>query len=144
MDSRLSDEHLFLLYLAKYDRPRHLRDRQNPFEKFDDRQFIERLWLTKATTLALLAKIEHYLEHPSDRNQPLPPIHQLLIALRYYATRSFQLVVANLAGVSKSTACRTVDKVSEAIAGLRSQYVVFPRKILPTNHPSLSLRHVCL
>ena len=54
MDSRLSDEHLFLLYLAKYDRPRHLRDRQNPFEKFDDRQFIERLWLTKATTLALL------------------------------------------------------------------------------------------
>jgi len=43
MDSRLSDEQLFLLYLAKYDRPRHLRDHQNPFEKFDDGQFIERL-----------------------------------------------------------------------------------------------------
>ena len=42
MDSRLSDEQLFLLYLAKYDRLRHLCDRQNPFEKFDDGQFIER------------------------------------------------------------------------------------------------------
>ena len=42
MDSRLSDEQSFLLYLAKYDRPQHLRDRQNPFEKFDDGQFIER------------------------------------------------------------------------------------------------------
>ena len=29
-------------------------DRQNPFEKFDDGQFIERFWLTMATTLALL------------------------------------------------------------------------------------------
>jgi len=54
MDSRLSDEQSFLLYLAKYDRPRHLCDRQNPFEKFDDGQFIERFWLTTATTLALL------------------------------------------------------------------------------------------
>jgi len=61
MDSRLSDEQLVLLYLAKYNRPRHLRDRQNPFEKFDDCQFIERFRLTKATTLALLANIEHYL-----------------------------------------------------------------------------------
>ena len=26
-------------------------DRQNPFEKFDDGQFIERFWLTIATTL---------------------------------------------------------------------------------------------
>jgi len=135
---------LFLLYLAKYDRTQHLRNHQNPFEKFDDGQFIEHFRLTKATTLALLAKVEHYLEYPSDRNQPLPPIHQLLIALRYYAAGSFQLVVAKLAGVSKSTACRTVHKVSEAIAGLRSQYVVFLKKILPTNHPSLSLRHVCL
>jgi len=45
----------FLLYLAKYDRAWHLRDRQNPFEKFDDGQFVERFRLTKATTLALLA-----------------------------------------------------------------------------------------
>jgi len=44
MDSRLSDEQSFLLYLAKYDRPRHL----------DDGQFIECFWLTTATTLALL------------------------------------------------------------------------------------------
>ena len=36
MDSRLSDKQSFLLYLAKYDRPRHHRDRKNPFEKFDD------------------------------------------------------------------------------------------------------------
>ena len=109
MDSRLSDEHLFLLYLAKYDRPRHLRDRQNPFEKFDDGQFIEHFRLTKATTLALLAKIEHYLEYQSDRNQPLPPIYQLLNALRY-ATRSFHLVVPY--SLVHASSCSRHDKLS--------------------------------
>lgn len=81
----------------------------------------------QVTTLCLLTKLESELEYTSERNNPLPPILQLLIALRFYATGSFQLVVADLAGVHKSTVCRTVHRVSRAIAGLRSQYVKFAR-----------------
>jgi len=53
-------------------------------------------------------------------------MNQLLIALRFYATGSFQLVVGDLFAVDKATVCRTVHRVTEAIASLRQQYVKFP------------------
>ena len=48
--------------------------------------------------------------------------HQLLIALRFYATGCFQLVDGDLFGVHKSTVCRIVRRVSKAIARLKGQY----------------------
>lgn len=71
-------------------------------------------------------QIEDQLEHDFVRNGSLTPMNQLLIALRYYATGTFQLVVGDLFNVSKATICRTVHKVTRVIAGLRSKYVKFP------------------
>ena len=51
---------------------------------------------------------------------------QLVIALRYYATGCFQLVVADLTQVHKSTVCRAIHRVSRATASLRAQYVSLP------------------
>lgn len=48
------------------------------------------------------------------------------MALRFYATGTFQLVVGDTFAVSKATVCRVVHKVTEAIAGLRTKYVNFP------------------
>lgn len=53
-------------------------------------------------------------------------MNQLLIALRFYATGSFQLVVGDVFGVDKSTICRTLHRVTVAIAALRVKYVKFP------------------
>jgi len=53
-------------------------------------------------------------------------MNQLLIALRFYATGSFQLVVGDLFDVDKATICRTVHRVTMAIASLREQHVKFP------------------
>jgi nuclease HARBI1 len=53
-------------------------------------------------------------------------MNQLLVALRFYATGTFQLVVGDTFGVSKSTICRTVHRVTRAIAELRDKYVRFP------------------
>ena len=53
-------------------------------------------------------------------------MNQLLITLRFYATGSFQLVVGDLFAVDKSTVCRTVHRVTSAIAALRQKYVSFP------------------
>lgn len=55
-------------------------------------------------------------------------MNQLLCALRYYATGSTQLSVADFSGVSVSTANRIIRRVSEAIAGLRNEYIKFPNK----------------
>jgi len=125
--SDIPDDSLFLQYLAKYATPaRPLRDRANPFSDLDDTQFHEHFRLTKVSTLLLLTKIEPSLEYSSDRNNALPPMLQLVIALRYYATGCFQLVVADLTKVHKSTVCRAIHRVSRAIASLRAQYVSFP------------------
>jgi hypothetical protein len=121
-----SDDELFLSYVTLYDRPRIIRDRSNLLECYDEDKFRERFRLSKVSTLTVLTKIEHHLEYASNRNAALSPIHQLLITLRYYATGTFQLVISDLSGVVKSTVCRTVHKVSRALASLRSQYIKFP------------------
>jgi len=56
-------------------------------------------------------------------------MNQLLVALRFYATGSFQLVVGDTFAVSKSTVCQTVHRVTEAIASLRDQYVKIPATV---------------
>jgi len=53
-------------------------------------------------------------------------MNQLLIALRFYATGTHQLVVGDTFSVSKATICRAVHKVTAAIASLRPKYVKFP------------------
>jgi len=53
-------------------------------------------------------------------------LNQLLIALRFYATGSFQIVVSDLFKVDKSTVCRCLQRVTSAIAELRDKYVKFP------------------
>lgn len=53
-------------------------------------------------------------------------MNQLLVALRFYATGSFQLVVGDTFSIDNSTVCRTLHKVSRAIAKLMPKYVTFP------------------
>jgi len=53
-------------------------------------------------------------------------MNQLLMALRFYATGTFQLVVGDTFAVCKSTVCRIVHRVTDAIAGLTTKYVQFP------------------
>lgn len=53
------------------------------------------------------------------------PHIQLLLTLRYYASGSMQICVADFMGVSKSSACRIIKRVSAAIASLSRNYVKF-------------------
>ncbi|KAH7965149.1 hypothetical protein HPB49_004285 [Dermacentor silvarum] len=71
-------------------RPR-LRDRQNPKEVFNDAEFSWRYRFSKQAVLRLL---EMLLLAPKDneRGLPVPPLLQLLIALRFYGAGTFQAV----------------------------------------------------
>lgn len=66
------------------------------------------------------------MKYDSDRNEGLSPLNQLLVALRFYATGTFQLVIGDLFNVNQSTICRTIHRVTKAIAQLRQTYVKFP------------------
>jgi hypothetical protein len=56
-------------------------------------------------------------------------MNQLLVALRFYATGTFQLVVGDTFGITKSTVCQTVHRVTRAIAELHDKYVKFPATV---------------
>ncbi|KAJ8978100.1 hypothetical protein NQ317_018966 [Molorchus minor] len=60
------------------------------------------------------------------QNAAITPISQLLLTIRYFSLGSVLVVVGDFCGIHKSTASRTVKKVSEAIASLRDRFINFP------------------
>ncbi|CAG4927190.1 unnamed protein product [Colias eurytheme] len=96
-------------------RPKIYRKRPNYFESFDETDFFRRYRLSKSSVLYLLEKIEHALEFPDNRNNSISPINQLLMTLRFYATGSHLLAVADMGGISVATCSRIIKRVSAAI-----------------------------
>ncbi len=104
---------------------RKLRDRLNPIEFCDAAEFLSRYQFTKDTVIELNRKIGPTVRHSSGRNAAVPPMLQVLVALRFYATGCFQRVDGDLFGIHNSTVCRIVRRVSRAIASLRNQCIQF-------------------
>ena len=80
-------------------RVRHLRDRLNPLEKYDDEASQLRFRLRKDSVSDLIKIFDG---------------DTVLIALRCYTTGNFQMVIGHLFGVSVFAACRVIHKVSRA------------------------------
>nr|CAI5842434.1 unnamed protein product [Callosobruchus analis] len=70
--------------------------------------------MIKRTAIALLERIEVHLEYPYHWNNAIAPVNQLLLFLRFCASGSYIVSVADLVGVHKSTASRIVERVSRA------------------------------
>lgn len=70
---------------------RYIRDWVNPFEFYSNREFKRRFRFNKDSVLyGIQPKIEEGFRN-NNRGLPIPPIFQLLICLRFYATGSFQV-----------------------------------------------------
>ncbi|XP_064458513.1 putative nuclease HARBI1 [Ornithodoros turicata] len=128
MDCVLSQDELFHLDAdyATGVRRRSLKDHQNPFEHFDDNEFLVRYRFTKATVQSLFEPLP-LEDSVCNRGLPLPPILQLLIAMRFYGTGTFQVIAGDLVNVSQPTVCRVVEKISQLLARtLFKKLVKFP------------------
>ncbi|TGZ46715.1 putative nuclease HARBI1, partial [Temnothorax longispinosus] len=68
-------------------------------------------------------RIENQIRQNTDCNDAIPPIIQLLVALRFYATRSFLQIIGDFCGISTSSTQRIVYRVSCAIATLRQEFI---------------------
>ena len=60
------------------------------------------------------------------RNHALPPLHQVLIALRFYASGSFLQVIGDTFGVDKSTVSRVITNVSRALIMKQPHFIKWP------------------
>ena len=126
MNSDFFDD--FDLFNEQPIRRRIYHERVNPLDQWDDSDFKKRFRMRKSSFHKLLGLIENELTFISNRNNPVSPSLQLLIAIRYYACGTFQQVCGDLVRISQPTMSRVVKKVSIAIAKMLPRFIKFPSK----------------
>ncbi|XP_050022689.1 putative nuclease HARBI1 [Dermacentor andersoni] len=105
---------------------RNLGDRHNPMEFCNDQEFLARYRFSKAAVLQLRSMLPLH-QNTDGRGYPVPPLLQLLVTLRFYGARPFQVVSGDLVNVSQPTVSCVVTRVSKMIAGtLFPALVKFP------------------
>ena len=106
---------------------RIIRDRSNPLELFEDKEFILRFRFNKDNVYYLINLLRNDLQPLTRRNKAIPPYLQVLIALQFYATGGFQITVGDLIRVHQSTVCRIVKRVSVPLARKKNRFIKFPQ-----------------
>ncbi|XP_026488745.2 putative nuclease HARBI1 [Vanessa tameamea] len=101
-------------------------EKLNGFEKYDDNQFLSRFRVSKDTVLYLESLFGKEIAPLTKRNRALKPRDQILIALRFYATGSYQKVIGDIFHVEQVTVHRVVHKVTAAIAKLSCNFIKMP------------------
>jgi len=109
--------HLLLLAARenqrKLPKPRVFRDRTQPLDSLDDDKLVSRYRLSRHCIICRPVRPAD-LERSTTRSNALSVSTQVLVALRYFATGSFQQVAGNLHGISQSSVSRCVTGVGNA------------------------------
>ncbi|CAD6242562.1 GSCOCG00009513001-RA-CDS, partial [Cotesia congregata] len=105
-----------------------IRDVQDPFDFYSEIEFKQRYRFDKdSVKFGILPLIEQNLCKVNKRGLPIPPIFQLLICLRFYATANFQFILGDTMTVSQPTVSRIVFRVSVLLASQIHDYIKMPR-----------------
>ena len=105
-------------------RPRVFRDRLHPLDAYDDVELYQRYRCPRPVLLEIVDLLHDDVAHPTRRNHAVPACLQILSAIRYYATGSFQLVTADTVGLSQPTISRIITRVSTALEK-RARDIIF-------------------
>lgn len=74
-----------------------LREFKSPLDRYTDDEFRGKYRLRKGIVLSILLPLVHNdLQKVTARGRPVPPIYQLLVVLRFYATGSIQVRTRHL------------------------------------------------
>ena len=68
----------------------------------------------------------HLPKRKTNAKRKLTPIDQVLIALQFYATGTFQTTVGNVLRLSQASVSRAVRDVSLALVRVSNTYICFP------------------
>ena len=70
--------------------------------------------------------LETDIRHPTTRAHAIPVETQVLAALQFFGTGSYQWVVARTCGLSQSSVCLAIDGVTRALVKHAPTYIKFP------------------
>ena len=105
--------------------PRPFRDRMDPLI-LPDHMLIRQYRLPRPAIIYLADMLSNDLKRKTRRSSPLPVVTQIMAALRFFASGSFQMVVGGTLGVSQSSVSRVVRDVSNALCRRVRQFKKFP------------------
>ncbi len=107
---------------------RPLRDRADPLTRPD--HVLLRLYRLPRNSVMYFAHIlRDNLQRKTKRSSPLPVILQIMVALRFFASGSFQAVLSNTVGISQSSVSRIVFNVSRALSRMVKNFIKFPSTV---------------
>jgi len=107
-------------------KPRVFRDRTQPLDILDDDELVMRYRLNRQCIVDLCDLLANDLQRSTRRSGALSVSTQVLVALRYFATGSFQRVDGDLHGISQSSVSRSVNAVAKALSRHAPKYIKFP------------------
>ena len=113
-------------YQQNVRRPRIFRDRGNPLDVLNDEEFRQRYRMTRPMFFELVNSVQFDLKYDTKRNHALTAAQQLMIALRFFASGSFQQVIGDTINVNKSTVCRTIARVTKALLKQQKTIIFWP------------------
>ena len=89
-----------------------------------DHMLIRQYRLPRPAIIYLADMLSNDLKRKTRRSSPLPT--QIMTALRFFASGSFQMVVGGTLGVSQSSVSRVVRDVTNALCRRARQFIKFP------------------
>ena len=89
-----------LIYMVMYDRAlkRRIRDRLDPLA-LSDQELIRHYRFPRCELIRLIEELEPFLQRRTRRSHAIPTRTQVLMALRIYASGSFQHVIGDVSGM---------------------------------------------
>jgi len=83
-------------------RQRKFRDRENPFD-LKDSVLLQKYRFPMHVLISLTDKMKPFLMRMTLRSNSIPPHLQILIALRFFASESFQNVTGDVVNISQTS-----------------------------------------
>ncbi|CAC5403434.1 HARBI1 [Mytilus coruscus] len=107
-------------------RNRIFRDPGNPLDYLDDAEIVRRYRLSRPMIIDICRMFEFNLQRPTRRSHAFPLSLQVMVAWRFFATRSFQLVNADVHNISISKVSRITRDVTVCLKRVCNHYIKMP------------------
>ena len=80
----------------------------------------------RAAVQELCELVREDVVRPTQRSNAIPVDTQMLAALQFYASGSFQWVIGRSCGLSQPSVCLSVDGITKALVKLAPDFIKFP------------------
>ena len=114
-------------------RDRIFRDRDNPLDYETEEAIVSKYRLPRHIIIQLCQQFEHELQRPTLRSCALTVSLQIMVALRFFATGSFQAVVGDIHNISRQSVSYVLSDVIECLVRVANTYI-----FMPTNQGALN------